>query len=626
MAKARKGAGWVAGCLLVLGGAAPALAAPPPTVSQMLSLKPRQEGVAYSTPTDQERDACKVEGVKGAKPGYSGWLLRDASGRPLRRFFDGDGDGHIDVYSYYQDGAEVYRETDSNANQKIDQYRWLNAGGMKWGIDQNEDGKIDSWKIISAEEVSQEILQAVVTRDFERLQALWITDAEMKALELSPAEVTRIHALQKQAPGKFQAAAAKLAGLGDKAKWLRLESPPPQCVPGEQLGMKHDVIKQQRGTILYEVNGKHDWMLTGELIQVGLAWRLLDAPSPGDAASTAGESPVKGGLDAETQALLEELRKLDAGAPKGQETPGPNAEIVSYNLKRADVLRRVIAKVKPEERDQWVRQEADCYSAAAQSSPETDRGAYERLLQLEKQVVRDQPDSALAAYVTFREMSADYAVKILHPGPNYTKVQEQWLERLAKFVQTYPRAEDTPDALMQLGMVSEFVNKEIEAKNWYGQLARNFASSPGAVKAQGALRRLDLEGKPLVLAGQTLGGGSFDVAQLRGKVVVVYYWASWNQQCSSDFEKLRNLLRNQAGKGVELVCVNLDSSPPEGGDVRNTPAVHLYHPGGLETNPLATQYGIMVLPNLFLVDKDGKVVSRTVQINNLEDEVKKLLK
>jgi hypothetical protein len=40
---------------------------------------------------------------------------------------------------------------------------------------------------------------------------------------------------------------------------------------------------------------------------------------------------------------------------------------------------------------------------------------------------------------------------------------------------------------------------------------------------------------------------------------------------------------------------------------------------------LATQYGVMVLPNLFLVGRDGKVVSRTVQVATLEDEVRKLV-
>ena len=46
---------------------------------------------------------------------------------------------------------------------------------------------------------------------------------------------------------------------------------------------------------------------------------------------------------------------------------------------------------------------------------------------------------------------------------------------------------------------------------------------------------------------------------------------------------------------------------------------------GLEGR-LATDFGVMGLPNLFLVGKDGKVVSRNAQINGLDDEVKKLLK
>ena len=54
------------------------------------------------------------------------------------------------------------------------------------------------------------------------------------------------------------------------------------------------------------------------------------------------------------------------------------------------------------------------------------------------------------------------------------------------------------------------------------------------------------------------------------------------------------------------------------------PGVHLYQSGGLE-GKLGTYYGIQVLPNLFLVGKDGKVISRTIQINGLEDEIKKQL-
>jgi hypothetical protein len=40
---------------------------------------------------------------------------------------------------------------------------------------------------------------------------------------------------------------------------------------------------------------------------------------------------------------------------------------------------------------------------------------------------------------------------------------------------------------------------------------------------------------------------------------------------------------------------------------------------------LAVQYGVMVLPNLFLVGPNGKVVSHTVQMSGLDDEIKKLM-
>ena len=69
------------------------------------------------------------------------------------------------------------------------------------------------------------------------------------------------------------------------------------------------------------------------------------------------------------------------------------------------------------------------------------------------------------------------------------KLQDQWLQRLAKFVETYPQAEDAPGAkplfIAQLGMVSEFVNKEVDAKKWYEMLDKQFHAHPHAIKAQG---------------------------------------------------------------------------------------------------------------------------------------------
>jgi hypothetical protein len=617
MAKARIKVGLLASCLLLWGGTA--LAATP---AQILQYRPKQQGVVISTPAPQEYEACRVSWTKQPRGGI--WLLSDPQGRPLRRLVDTKGDNKPHVWSYYLDGVEVYREIDGDLDGEPKQYRWLNTGGMKWGVAVNGDHKITSWKMISAEEVSQEVLQATLTKDFARLQALFISEAEMTALGLPAGEANRIRELQKQAYAKFQDTVGRLPHLGDKTRWLHLETTAPQCLPADTLGAKQDLIKYGRGTILCETGGKNDWLQTGELLKVGLTWRLVDAPSVGDGTGDTATAT----LDPALQGLLDQLREHDATAPKSSEATNAS-QVVTYNLARANLLEQIVAKVKLEEREQWIRQIADCLSAASQNSPAGDKNAYNRLVRLEEQIVAGVPGSPLAAYVTFREMQADNAAKLAKPGPDVGKLQQEWLDRLAKFVSTYPQAEDAPEALMQLGMVSEFVNKEIEAKKWYSRLAKDFADHALAAKAQGALRRLELEGKPLELSGALLGGGTFNLAELRGKMVVVYYWASWNRdRCVADFAVLKQLLDSYGSKGLALVCVNLDNTAEEANAYLQrspAPGVHLFQPGGLES-PLATQYGVMVLPNLFLVDKDGKVLSRTIQqVSSLEDEVKKRL-
>jgi hypothetical protein len=111
-------------------------------------------------------------------------------------------------------------------------------------------------------------------------------------------------------------------------------------------------------------------------------------------------------------------------------------------------------------------------------------------------------------------------------------------------------------------------------------------------------------------------------------MVIVYYWASWNGQTVGDFAKLKLIQETYAAKGLELVCVNLDNTQDEAtAFLKRSPitAQHLYQSGGLE-GKLATDYGIQVLPHVFLIGKDGKVVGKNLQVSNVEDEIKKNLK
>ena len=433
---------------------------------------------------------------------------------------------------------------------------------------------------------------------------------------------------------KFQATLTKLPTLDDKTTWLHVEMGIPQCLPADQTGSKGDIFRFAKGTILYEAAGKTDWLQTGEMFLVNGAWKLADAPIPG--AVSEEEGSIRPGTnkidlekDPELKKLVDELAAIDA-AVESNSTGGASATLAKHHLRRADHLEKILAKVKPEDRDPWIRQLADSLSSAAQNSVAGDMVASKRLASLEEQLAKGLPGSNLAGYVSFRGLQADYAARISKPGEDFNKIQNDWMAKLAAFVQAYPKADDAPDALLQLGMVSEFLGKDVEAKNWYTQIAKNFVGKPQAAKATGSIRRMESEGQPFTLTGASLANPSqtFDITSIKDKMVVVYYWASWNGQTLGDFAKLKLIMETYGPKGLDLVCVNLDTTSEEATTfLKRSPFVaqHLYQPGGLE-GKLATDYGIQVLPQVFLVGKDGKVVGKNLQISTVEEEIKKSLK
>lgn len=233
------------------------------------------------------------------------------------------------------------------------------------------------------------------------------------------------------------------------------------------------------------------------------------------------------------------------------------------------------------------------------------------------------------AGAAFERLQARYAARFQGDEKDLARIQREWVRELAEFVRTYPRAEETPEALLQLGMTSEFLCDETAARAWYERLNQDFPESPQAGKARGARDRLTLEGKPFRLTTRRLRDGTpFDFRELHGKLVVVYYWASWNQQSRDDFVRLQQLLARYGERGLELVCVNLDNSREEAREFRRrseAPGIHLFEAGGLDSPP-ATRYGILVLPSLFLVGRDGTVISRSVQLGDLEGEIARRVK
>ncbi len=623
----------------LLGLSVPVWSAGNPTPADMLRYKPVQKGVSYATPAAADVEKCEV---KLTRTKNNGWVLTlvDPKGVTLRKFADTNGDNYPDQWAYFKEGIEVYREIDSNFNGKRDQYRWLYTGGSRVAVDraEKENGAIEAWTALSLEELSQEVVRSVAARDYSILEKVLLSQEDLKALSAPAGEIKRISDLQKQAPAKFQQTTAKLSQLNENTRWVRVETGLPSRLPADATGMKQDIVMHYRATILCETAGRVDALQLGELVQVGETWKLIDAPAPGSVesagpvASNAGGAatePAQTPAQKEMQAILSQIAELD----KEPVPQGPNAAAVRHFLKRADLLVQLAGKTPESEREPWQRQAADCLGLAVQAGPASDRTALDRLTRYAEQIARQSAGSGLAAYVEFQAISAEHNLKVdaAQEPEKMRAVQKQWLERLAKFVSAYPNAEDSVDALFQLGMNHDLLAEEAEARKWYTLLANGpFRAAPEGQKAAGALRRLNLEGKPWELPAPVtpLSGGAFSIDRLRGKLVVAYYWTSGCDHAPADFALLKKLLQTHQSKGLEVVAINLDENRPEAEAFLKQhapPGIQLYAGGGFE-GPAAGYYGLIALPHAFLVDREGKVLDRAAQIGSLESDLRKLLK
>jgi thiol-disulfide isomerase/thioredoxin len=617
---------------------APAAAAQPaevPSPQQALKLTPVQKDIDYSRPTEEEVAKCKV--LVFNQGGQSGWVVEDPQGLILRKYLDTNGDNKVDQWCYYKDGLEVYRDIDGDFDGRVDQYRWFHTAGSRWALDKDEDGVIDAWNAISAEEASAEVVAALAAQDADRFARVLLTPAEAQSLGLGQAKAKELLDKVRGAAAKFKQLAEQSKTVTAKTRWAQFGGSQPGVVPAGTDGSARDVLVYENVLAMVQTGSEHGQLQIGTLVKVGEAWKVIDAPQ----AVVEGQTDLAasgfffrvaqdqrsqvagGGLSEKTQELLGQLEKLDAAAAQAT-SPEQQA---AANSKRADLLERMVAEAaKPEDRAMWLRQLADMLSAAVQS------GAYpegaKRLDSLLEAVQRSEQDKTLAGYVKFRQLTGQYGLAVQAKGADFAKIQTEWLKKLEQYVADYPRSPDCVEAMLQLGMAQEFAGQDEEAKKWYGRIASDFPDSPESKKAAGARTRLDSVGKVITLQGKSPGGEAIDLAKLRGQVVLIQYWATTSEQCKADMAAMKEFYGKYGPSGFSVIGVNLDNDLQTMNALlseNRLPWPQIFEPGGRDSR-LAVELGVLTLPTMILVDQEGKVVSRNVTVTELGAELKKLIR
>jgi peroxiredoxin len=127
----------------------------------------------------------------------------------------------------------------------------------------------------------------------------------------------------------------------------------------------------------------------------------------------------------------------------------------------------------------------------------------------------------------------------------------------------------------------------------------------------------DVTGKPL------------SIANYKGKVVLIDFWATWCPPCRAEVPNVVAVYNKHHGKGFEIIGISLDKQQDkaklESYTKENKMPWPQFFDGQYWSSKLAAKYGVNSIPATYLLDGEGKIIAKNVRGEALEATVAKAL-
>ncbi|MEY3480216.1 MAG: Thiol-disulfide oxidoreductase ResA [Verrucomicrobiota bacterium] len=178
---------------------------------------------------------------------------------------------------------------------------------------------------------------------------------------------------------------------------------------------------------------------------------------------------------------------------------------------------------------------------------------------------------------------------------------------IGKFLETHPDDARAPALKLTEAQALETFDPE-KARALYEEAAGNEDKEISEV-AKSGLAMMEMRSKPLELSFTAVDGRKVDLADLRGKVVLVDFWATWCPPCVEEVPGVVDTYGKFKDQGFEIVGVSLDQDKGalEKFTAENKMTWPQFFDGKGWDNELAKRFKIESVPTMWLLDREGKL-------------------
>jgi len=105
---------------------------------------------------------------------------------------------------------------------------------------------------------------------------------------------------------------------------------------------------------------------------------------------------------------------------------------------------------------------------------------------------------------------------------------------------------------------------------------------------------------------KTIDDQEITLSQLKGKVVLLDFWATWCGPCRESIPHLVHLYKTYRENGFEMIGISLDKGDPQ--VVRNfAKSMDIPYPIVIASEKVERNYNVTKIPTSFLIDKEGRI-------------------